>query len=75
MSILGVLSLGEHVHYSRNGKEHKGRIISLSTCTCGLAGVVDCKCGSKVYADHVIPLAAERFSEILPEGVFCLIKS
>ena len=68
-----VLKVGEYVHYIRNGSEHKGRIVSHSACTCGLAGHVDCDCETGTWSDHTIPLMAGHHADRIPENVFSLI--
>lgn len=68
-----VLKVGEYVRYIRNGTEHKGRIISYSTCTCGLAGHVNCDCEDGTWADHTIPLTQGHHAELVPKDVFCLL--
>lgn len=68
-----LLQVGQKVRYIRNGKEHSGRITSLSACTCGLAGHVDCRCGSKKAEDHTIPLLPDRMGDVVPKDVFCML--
>jgi hypothetical protein len=68
-----VLKVGQYVRYIRNGKEHKGRITSLSSCTCGLAGHVDCRCEGGTMGDHTIPLIQGHHAELVPKHVFCLL--
>ena len=70
-----MLKIGEYVRYIRNGREHEGTITGYSTCTCGLAGHVNCKCEGGTMGDHTIPLVAGHHSELVPEDVFCLLPS
>ena len=72
-SSMKVLQVGQRVQYIKNGKEHKGRIVRLSSCTCGLAGHVDCDCEGGTWSDHTIPLIIGRHADMVPEDVFCLI--
>lgn len=68
-----VLKVGQHVRYMKNGSEHEGRITRLSTCTCGLAGHVDCGCEGGTWSDHTIPLVAGHHADMVPEDVFCML--
>jgi len=68
-----MLKVGQQVRYIKNGAEHQGRIVRLSTCTCGLAGHVDCDCEQGTFSDHTIPLVRGHHADLVPKDVFCML--